>query len=74
MKRTWTIRRTLLPTPDGDLRWDRAFQLLLRCARQSEQEQALWATPSRERDEEERDENGSLCSSVDEPAIAEPDH
>lgn len=73
MKRTWTIRRTLLPTPDGDLRWDRAFQLLLRCARDGEQEQPMWAAPNGEQHEEERDENSSLCSSVDQPTIAEPD-
>jgi hypothetical protein len=73
MKQTWTTRRTLLPTPDGELRWDRAFQLLLRCARENGRGQALGVAPSGAPNEEDRDENSSLCPSVDEPAVAQPD-
>jgi hypothetical protein len=30
MKRQWQIQRRLLATPDGQQRWDRAYQALLR--------------------------------------------
>ena len=30
MKRQWQIRRQLLAIPDGQQRWDRAYQALLR--------------------------------------------
>ena len=33
MKRDWHIRRELLATPDGQRRWDRAYQDLLTWAR-----------------------------------------
>jgi hypothetical protein len=29
MKRQWHIRRQSVPTPDGQQRWDRAYQALL---------------------------------------------
>lgn len=35
MKRQWRTRRQVLPQPDGQRRWDRAYQLLL-----------AWTTPS----------------------------
>ncbi len=33
MKRQWRIRRDLLAIPDGDRRWDRAYQELLNWTR-----------------------------------------
>jgi hypothetical protein len=30
MQRQWYIRRQSVPTPDGQRRWDRAYQYLLR--------------------------------------------
>ena len=32
MKRQWQVRRTTVPVPNGQQRWDRAYQLLLRWA------------------------------------------
>src|SRR5215213_3091107 len=32
MRRTWRIRRSTVEQPDGQDRWDRAYQLLLRWA------------------------------------------
>ena len=31
-RRTWHVRRTGVPTPTGQQRWDRAYQLLLQWA------------------------------------------
>ena len=32
MNRTWQVHRETVPHPDGQRRWDRAYQLLLRWA------------------------------------------
>lgn len=32
MKRQWRVRRQFVPYPDGEPRWDRAFQYLLQWA------------------------------------------
>ena len=38
MKRQWTVRRHFAPVPDGEQRWDRAYQSLLQWAMAAEQE------------------------------------
>ena len=35
MKHQWCVRRQATPYPDGQQRWDRAYQLLLQWARAS---------------------------------------
>lgn len=35
MKKRWRIQRSLLATPDGQQRWDRAYQALLGWAEQA---------------------------------------
>ena len=63
MKREWRIRRELLAAPDGQRRWDRAYQELL-----------AWTCPdgvaptmvTGERAGKERDDAGrDLCAGVD---------
>jgi hypothetical protein len=44
MKRHWQVRRQTAPHPDGQRRWDRAYQLLL----QWEQARLMALTPERE--------------------------
>ena len=34
MNRTWHVHRDVAPHPDGQRRWDRAYQLLLQWAEQ----------------------------------------
>lgn len=36
MKRQWQVHRRVLPRVDGQLRWDRAYQLLVDWTRPSE--------------------------------------
>jgi hypothetical protein len=36
MKRHWTIRRQFVPHPDGEQRWDRAYQDLLLWAKETQ--------------------------------------
>ena len=44
MKQQWRTRRQTLPQPDGQRRWDRAYQLLLEWTTPSETAQTTNAT------------------------------
>jgi hypothetical protein len=44
MKRQWRTRRQVTPYPDGQRRWDRAYQLLLEWTTAREPAQAIAAT------------------------------
>ncbi len=46
MKRQWRTRRQVLPQPDGQRRWDRAYQLLLDWPTLSESAEATVAPPT----------------------------
>lgn len=61
MRRTWQVRRDVVEQPDGQARWDRAYQLLLRWG--------TVATPS----EGGTDARGILCAGVDGPAATGAD-
>ena len=58
MTRTWTVCRKYSPRPDGERRWDQAYQLLVRQARQGGL--ALIA-------EEDADASGGVCPGLDHP-------
>jgi hypothetical protein len=61
MTRTWTVCRQYSPRPDGERRWDQAYQLLARQAGQGGLPGlALIA-------EEDADASGGVCASVDHP-------
>jgi hypothetical protein len=65
MKRSWTKRRTVQELADGEQRWDRAFQLLLRWAQEIEFDRAAHVVAPGERRQEVRDEDSDLCAGVD---------
>src|SRR3970040_507439 len=70
MKRQWRIRRTLKPDPDGQRRWDRAYQHLLRWTLLSEPEQI----PCSALTQEVYHEHCDLCARVDPAPGADPNH
>ena len=63
MKRDWRIRRELLATPDGQRRWDRAYQALLTWTCPGGAAQTLGAD-GRE-GKEPGDAGRDLCAGVD---------
>jgi hypothetical protein len=72
MRRQWTVRRTRQPEPDGQRRWDRAYQELLawtRAGSGDERRDAVVPGPS---DLEVKHESGSLCPRLDTAASASP--
>ena len=74
MKRSWSVRRTVQPLPNGDQRWDRAFQLLLRWAHDADIARAAQAVVPKNRTQEASDESSDLCPRVDATAGSESIH
>lgn len=66
MRHHWRIRRQLVERPEGQQRWDYAYQYLLRWTALSPREQLL--TP-----QEVDDESGRLCACVYAAPSAGPD-
>ena len=66
--RTWTICRQLSLRPDGERRWDQAYQLLVRLGRQDGAGSLTLIT------EEVPDADGGVCAGIDYPAGAGADH
>jgi hypothetical protein len=66
MKREWQVRRTVAEYPDGQPRWDYAYQFLLRWM----MEQQSTGNPSQENDHEDR----PVCPSIDQRSNAKPKH
>jgi hypothetical protein len=65
MRRTWRIRRDLVGVPDGQARWDRAYQLVLAG------EQSSLVGPGGQKGEQ--DASSVLCARVNGSAAAGPD-
>ena len=66
MNRVWHVDRDGVVHPDGQRRWDRAYQLLVQWG------DGLLAVPDAPNHEEDGDANRSLCACLDEPATADP--
>lgn len=70
MANTWLVQRTLSPRPDGQRRWDTAYQLLAQWTREHDPERAIPpAAP-----QEVLDGNRALCPRLDAPPSSDPDH
>lgn len=67
MKRQWKIHRKVQKLPDGQLRWDRAYQLMLEIVRTVE------AIPTQTR-VEVQDARSDLCQGVDPATSPNPNH
>jgi hypothetical protein len=73
MKHQWCVRRELKPYPDGQQRWDRAYQYLLRWTLNSvpmERPSSTILDPLLE----VQHENCSVRTGLDLPSNADPDH
>lgn len=67
MKRQWKIQRETQEYPDGQNRWDRAYQLLLEIARSVEETQ----TQSKL---EVQNASSDLCESIDPASSTSTNH
>jgi hypothetical protein len=67
MKRQWKIQRKKKEYPDGQKRWDRAYQLVLEIARSVEETQ----TPMKL---EVRYASSDLCESIDSATSTNTNH
>jgi hypothetical protein len=70
MERQWQKRRRLVAQPDGQRRWDRAFQALLQWSAPEAGALKPPGIPIQEVD----DESGSVCACLDPAPSADPDH
>lgn len=70
MKSKWSVSRSLVARPDGQRRWDYAYQFLVRWA----MEQEVTSKPNPLAKQE--DENGSspICSSFDPSTTSKSNH
>lgn len=67
MKRQWKIRQELKEHPDGQNRWDRAYQLVLEIARSLEENQTVMKL-------EVPYECSDLCESIDSASSTSTNH
>ena len=68
MNRTWQVHRETVAHPDGQRRWDRAYQLLLRWA-----DEELAAQPPAVTQEDD-DAHCPVCPGLDQSSTADPHH
>jgi len=73
MKRQWAIHRQSVEVVDGQRRWDRAYQCLLRWGSQVRPEQSAEAVTSVQPMQEVSDESRRVCASVDPTPDTGPD-
>jgi hypothetical protein len=66
MNRTWQVQREIVPHPDGQRRWDQAYQLLLRWA-----DDARTAQPPTSIQEDD-DADCRVCPGLDQSPTADP--
>lgn len=65
MKRQWRIRRQVIESSDGQRRWDRAYQCLLRWGSPADQDLIPVPRDWFQLPQEVKDGNCSLCTRVD---------
>ena len=74
MKHQWRIRRELQPKPDGQRRWDQAYQHLLQWAQMTPPETANVPIPCSQPHQEVYHENSDLRTRVDPTAGTDANH
>ena len=72
MRRQWIVRRTRQPEPDGQRRWDRAYQELLAWTRAGSDAGAHDDVVREPSDPEVKNENRSVCPCLDPTTGASP--
>ena len=70
MATDWLVHRTVSLRPDGQRRWDLAYQLLAQWSREHSPEPTLPPAPA----QEVTDGSRALCPRVDPPTGPDPDH
>ena len=70
MKRKWQVRRSVVERSEGQRRWDIAYQLLLRWARDPTGDPLPGGTPSQEHEHEDR----AVYPSIDALSNAKSNH
>ena len=73
MKRQWRIHRQVVEVVDGQRRWDRAYQCLLRWGGTGLPEQSSAAVTGFQSMQEVSDESRRVCASVDPTPGTGPD-
>ncbi len=68
MHRSWQVHRDTVARPDGQQRWDRAYQLLLQWA-----DAATMAQPPATNQEED-DAHCTVCAGLDQSSAADTHH
>ena len=66
MKRTWQVHHDTVSHPDGQRRWDRAYQLLLRWADDAQ------TAPPPPITQEDEDAGCRVCPGLDQSPTSEP--
>lgn len=74
MKRQWRIRRQLIESSDGQRRWDRAYQCLLRWGSSADQDLIPVPLDWFQLPQEVKDGNRRLCTSVDATPSSSANH
>jgi uncharacterized protein (UPF0548 family) len=70
-RRAWQVRRTSVPTPTGQQRWDRAYQLLLQWTMTSPEPTEAPGSPNQP---EVSHASSDLQPRLDQPPGRPPDH
>ena len=70
MKKEWQVHRSVVESPDGQKHWDYAYQFLLHWMMEQTAEKQFPESPRQETDHENR----PLCTSIDKPSDAKPEH
>ncbi len=70
MKATWQVRRTVVEQPDGQRRWDTAYQFLLHWALEPTAGPQPTGSPNQENDYGDC----TLRTRIDQPPNANPKH
>jgi hypothetical protein len=69
MKSEWRVSRSTIARPDGQRRWDYAYQFLVRWAMEQET-----ASKPLAKQEEYQNGSGPICSSFDPATTTKPKH
>ena len=67
MKRQWTVHRQFKPCPDGEQRWDRAYQYLLQWAMLATQESVIATVSDSPRNQEVDHADSRVCAGFHSP-------
>lgn len=74
MKRHWVVNRQYRPCPDGEGRWDRAYQYILQWATTVSDSSNVSSRDASAAEMDLNHANGSVCPSLHPTTSTESDH